>query len=100
MAIQKRKHPIPSPTEIKQTPQSFSEQELNELKELRNKISQLTLQFGQISISMTKLTESKKQLESKLKDLEKEESDIAKKLSNKYGDGSIDLKSGTFTPSS
>ena len=99
MAIQKRTQPIPSPSSIKQSTQSFSEQELNELKELRTKINKLTLQFGQISISMIKLEHSKKELESQLLSLEKEESNIAKKLSNKYGDGSIDLESGTFTPS-
>ena len=99
MAIKKRTQPIPSPTEIKQSTQSFSEEELNDLKELRIKINNLTLQFGQVSISMLKLSKSKKELESKLLDLEKEESNIAKKLSNKYGDGSIDLGSGTFTPS-
>ena len=99
MAIQKRTQSIPSPDTVKQSTQSFSEQELNELKELRIKINNLTLQFGQISISITKLKSSKKELESKLLDLEKEESNIAKKLSDKYGDGSINLESGTFTPS-
>lgn len=96
MAIQKRQ--APSPSEIKTSPHSFNEQELNELKELRNKLSQLTLQFGQVSISMLKLKETKEQLKTQLSKLEKEETNIAKKLSDKYGEGSIDLGSGTFTP--
>ena len=58
MAIQKRTQSIPSPDTVKQSTQSFSEQELNELKELRIKINNLTLQFGQISISITKLKSS------------------------------------------
>tara|TARA_R100000234_G_scaffold82143_1_gene51800 strand:+ start:125 stop:427 length:303 start_codon:yes stop_codon:yes gene_type:complete len=99
MAIKKRTQPIPSPSDIKQSPQSFSEQELNELKNLRTKINRLTLQFGQISINLFKLEKTKKELENQLLNLEKEESEIAKKLSAKYGDGSIDLESGTFTPS-
>ena len=97
MAIQKRQ--APSPSEIKTSPHSFNEQELNELKELRNKLSQLTLQFGQVSISMLKLKETKEQLKTQLSKLEKEETNIAKKLSDKYGEGSIDLGSGNFTPS-
>ena len=96
MAIQKRQ--APSPSEIKTSPHSFNEQELNELKELRNKLSQLTLQFGQVSISMLKLKETKEQLKTQLSKLEKEETNIAKKLSDKYGEGNIDLGSGTFTP--
>ena len=99
MAIKKRTQPIPSPSDIKQSPQSFSEQELNELKNLRTKINRLTLQFGQISINLFKLEKTKKELENQLLSLEKEESEIAKKLSAKYADGIIDLESGTFTPS-
>ena len=78
MAIKKRTQPIPSPSDIKQSPQSFSEQELNELKNLRTKINRLTLQFGQISINLFKLEKTKKELENQLLSLEKEESEIAK----------------------
>ena len=99
MAIKKRTQPIPSPTEIKQNPQPFSEQELNQLKELRQKITTLTHQFGQLSISKHKLEQTEKGLLKQLSDLEKEESNIAKTLSSKYGEGSINLESGTFTPS-
>ena len=48
---------------------------------------------------MIKLKETKEKLKTELAKLEEKESNIAKKLSNKYGDGSIDLGSGTFTPS-
>ena len=101
MAIKERKNPtpIPSPSEIKNSTHSFSETELKELRNLREKISQLTLQFGQISISIIKLKESENQLKNQLSLLEKEETDLAKKLNDKYGKGSIDLDSGTFTPS-
>ena len=59
MAIKQK---VPSPKEIKTTPQAFSQQELNEIKDLRDKVNQ------------------------------------AKKLTTKYGKGSIDLETGTFTP--
>ena len=96
MAIQPRK--IPTPSEIKTSPHSFSEQELKQLRDLREKLNQLTLQFGQISINILKLKQTKEELKNQLKELENEESNIAKTLSKKYGDGSIDLDSGTFTP--
>ena len=82
MAIQKRK--APSPSTIKNSPQSFTKEELNQLKELRVKTNQLVGQFGQLHINQIKLENLKKQL--------------TKELSKKYGDGSIDLETGTFTP--
>ena len=54
MAIKQK---IPSPQDIRKTPQSFSEKELNEIKNLRNKIDQLSFQFGQIYIQKSKIEE-------------------------------------------
>ena len=98
MAINKRKTPLPSPSKITSGPQSFTKDEINQLKELKIKLSDLTIQFGQLAINKTKLEEVEKSLKKQLSTLEKEESSIAKSLSNKYGNGSIDLDSGTFTP--
>ena len=97
MAIQKDK-PAPSPTEIKNTPHSFNEQELDQLKNLREKLSNLAFQFGQLQINKIKLEETETELKKELSVLEKEEENIAKTLSIKYGKGSINLDSGTFTP--
>ena len=90
---------IPSPTEIKTTPHSFNEQELKELRELRFKLNQITAQLGQISINEIKIEEAKDKLKKELSILETQESNMAKTLTDKYGKGSIDLESGTFTPS-
>ena len=61
MAIQKDK-PAPSPTEIKNTPHSFNEQELDQLKNLREKLSNLAFQFGQLQINKIKLEETETEL--------------------------------------
>ena len=90
---------IPSQEEIKSYPQSFSEQELKELRELRSKLNQITAQLGQISINEIKIEEAKDKLKKELSILETQESNMAKILTDKYGKGSIDLDSGTFTPS-
>tara|TARA_B100000287_G_C20427370_1_gene700030 strand:- start:19 stop:312 length:294 start_codon:yes stop_codon:yes gene_type:complete len=95
MAIKQK---VPSPQKIKNTPQSFTEQELNELKNLRDKIDEMSFQFGQLSIQKIKLEEQENNLKNQLKNLEKEETTIAKKLTDKYGKGSIDLETGTFIP--
>ena len=97
MAIQDKK--IPSPSDIKQSPTSFSKEELKELKDLRLSLDSLTFQLGQVSIEKIKLEEHQNLLKNKLKDLEKKEVSIAKRLSSKYGKGSIDIETGTFIPS-
>tara|TARA_R100000030_G_scaffold71629_2_gene55182 strand:+ start:298 stop:594 length:297 start_codon:yes stop_codon:yes gene_type:complete len=98
MAIQKQK--IPSPQEVKSSPQSFSIEELNELKDLRSELNNLTARIGQLYVNKIKLEETEIKLKKELKSLEGKEANIAKKLSEKYGNGSIDLTSGTFTPTS
>ena len=97
MAIKERK--IQSPSEIKSTPQAFSQEELNQLIALRDDINKLTFQFGQIQMTKIKLKRDEDMLQENLTSLEKEEKILAKKLSDKYGDGSIDLESGSFIPS-
>ena len=89
---------IPSPTDIKTSPTSFSPEELNELKQLRTDLSNITAQFGQITVNKIKLEEQETILKKQLAELEQKENIIAKKLTNKYGKGSIDLETGTFTP--
>ena len=97
MAIQDKK--IPSPSDIKTSPTSFSEEELKEIKDLRMSLNTLTFQLGQVYIEKIKIEEQENIFKNQLKDLEKKESSIAKKLSSKYGKGSIDIETGTFIPS-
>jgi|TARA_R110000803_G_scaffold154575_2_gene219331 hypothetical protein len=95
MAIQEK---IPTPQEVKSTPVRFSEDELSQLTKLRTETDQITFQFGQIQISKIKLEENETLLKKQLADLEKREITLAKSLSDKYGKGSINLDTGTFTP--
>ena len=89
---------IPSPTDIKTSPTSFSPEELNELKQLRTDLSNITAQFGQITVNKIKLEEQETILKKQLVELEQKETVLAKELTAKYGKGSIDLETGTFTP--
>ena len=89
---------IPSPKDIKTSPVSFSPEELNELKQLRSELSNMTAQFGQLTINKIKLEEQETILKKQLAELEQKENTLAKNLTNKYGKGSIDLETGTFTP--
>ena len=96
MAINKK---VPSQQEVKTSPQSFSQQELDEIKKLRDNLSELTFQLGQLSIQKIKVKDQEKKLINRLNSLEEKENSIAKKITDKYGKGSIDLETGTFTPS-
>tara|TARA_B110000211_G_scaffold231086_1_gene291944 strand:+ start:179 stop:472 length:294 start_codon:yes stop_codon:yes gene_type:complete len=95
MAIQEK---IPTPQEVKSAPVRFSKDELSQLTKLRTETDQITFQFGQIQISKIKLEENETLLKKQLADLEKREITLAKSLSDKYGKGSINLDTGTFTP--
>jgi len=95
MAIDKK---IPSPSEVKSAPVSFSQEELNEIKNLRTELNQITFQLGQININKIRIENTEILIKKDLINLEEKESKIAKKLSDKYGKGSIDIETGTFIP--
>ena len=95
MAIEKK---IPSPSEVKLSPTSFSPEELKQLKNLRTELSNMTAQFGQLYVNKIKLEEQETLLKKSLAELEQKENILAKELTTKYGKGSINLETGTFTP--
>ena len=97
MAINKKQQ-IPSPSEIKNSPTSFSKEELKELRKLKNDINYISYELGAIAIQKVKLKEAEENLLKQLSTIDKDEKTLAKKLTSKYGKGSIDLESGTFTP--
>ena len=96
MAIKEKK--LPTPSEVKTSPQRFTDEELNEIKELRKELNELTIHMGSLFINKIKLEEAEDILKKSLKEVEGKEANLAKKLSTKYGKGSIDVETGTFTP--
>ena len=79
--------------------QKFTPQEIESLKDLQMKVTQITNQFGQLYLGKLKVEEQEKFLKTKLTELETEEANLAKSLSDKYGKGTLDIETGTFTPS-
>ena len=76
----------------------FTEEELNSIKELQNKYNKTVFTLGQIALQNETLANQKKQVMSNLETVKKEEDSLAKSLNAKYGVGSLDLETGTFTP--
>ena len=89
---------IPSPQEIKGEVKKFTQEELNSLKNFQIRLEQVVSQLGRVHLSKIKLDEQEDLLKAEIKNIEKEEQELAKTLSDKYGKGSLDIETGTFTP--
>src|SRR5580698_3310146 len=77
--------------------------ELNEVRVILDGFQKKTFQLGQLYIQKIKtektlksLLEHEKKLTEDLESIEKSENILIDKLLSKYGEGSLDLQSGTF----
>lgn len=87
------------------TETKFTEEEIKSLSELSQKYQTTQSAFGQIRVQRILLNQQEKNLEEaeiKLEadyiSLQEEEKKLVKNLSKKYGQGSLDPKTGVFTP--
>ena len=92
------KETIPSPEEIKGEVKQFTPEELNNLKSFQTRLDQVLSQLGRVQLSKIKLDEQENLIKDEIKKIETEEQELAKTLSDKYGRGSLDIETGTFTP--
>ena len=90
---------IPSPEEIKGEVKKFTEEEINTLKSFQSRMDQVINQLGRVNLSKIKLNEQEDLLKDEIKNIEKAEQELAQTLTSKYGKGSLDMETGTFTPS-
>ena len=89
---------IPSPESIKKDPISFSPEEIKELQEFQGKMNNLIYALGNISLTKIQIEKEEENLKKAITAGRQEEKAIAEKLTKKYGQGSLDIKSGTFIP--
>jgi len=75
------------------------QEEIDQLKNLQNSQTQLINNFGQIEYQIQILNDQKEELIKQLKEFQNQENELGLQLTQKYGDGSIDLTSGLFTKS-
>ena len=80
------------------TPQKFTSEELEKIKNLQIKIDNITTQMGQLYYRKVQLEKQEDTLKNELSSIEKEELSLANELTEKYGKGSLDINSGEFTP--
>ena len=76
----------------------FTEEELNEIKELQNLFNTVVYQAGQTQLEKIALDKKEKQVESNFEEVKRREQELVSKLTTNYGQGKINLESGEFTP--
>jgi uncharacterized protein (DUF3084 family) len=77
---------------IKLTPE-----ELSKLQEINNQIQDTVSSLGQIETQMSLMQKNKESLLASFSQIQQDQDQLATELTQKYGDGIIDLNSGEFT---
>lgn len=75
---------------------SLTQEEIQQLNDLRTKTSELTFLRGQIGIAEDNLKRQLNELAEQFNDLYKTESELSSTMFEKYGKGQVDLEKGTF----
>jgi hypothetical protein len=75
----------------------LSQEELQALKKLQEDQNQLVIKFGQLEYEIQSLELQKDKTIDQLNKLKEKEELIGNQLTDKYGNGSIDIESGYFT---
>lgn len=74
-----------------------SAEELQEIKDLRVQLENLTQKLGQLALQKFELSELENELNKELKVLRENEMKLGSKLTEKYGDGTVNIETGEFT---
>ena len=83
----------------------FTKEELEEVQALRDRMSKLVANFGELKLEQIlheqkakKLDLLETQFNKEYADIQSTELELVKKFNEKYGRGTLDLDSGTFSP--
>ena len=86
---------------------TFTQEEIDQIKLLQDKYNTLGVQLVQLKLAMKNgkeyvqsLEEQEQVIEQQIFDTNTEEKELASRLDEKYGQGSLNMESGEFTPNS
>ena len=79
--------------------QKIEENDIIVINNLQTKYNELLVEAGEIFIARAELDNARRALEKKLSEFRTTEQDITKRMSQKYGDGTIDLENKEFISS-
>ena len=74
----------------------LTEEELKSIKNARNGFDEITVKFGQVEVEIANLSSTKEMLIKELSNLKTTEREIIKNITEKYGDGELDINTGVF----
>ena len=80
-------------------PIKFTPEEIQEIQDLQQLYTTVVTQAGQVHLEEITLHERKKQVEANFEEVKRKEQEILSNLNTKYGQGSINIETGEFTPS-
>ena len=93
----KKKNNIYNYTKFNMEKIQLAPEELSRLQEANNKVADIVASLGQIEIQMSLLQKNKESLLASFSQIQQEQDQLATELTQKYGDGTIDITSGEFT---
>lgn len=80
------------------SPVKFSQDEINELTNIRTGYDEITLTLGQLELQKRELSKNEKRVNEKLVAIENQEKVFLDKIVAKYGEGTFDINTGIFSP--
>jgi septation ring formation regulator EzrA len=75
----------------------LASEELSKLQELNAKVADIVASLGQIEIQISLLKDNKRSLLDTFAQIQQDQDQLAQELTQKYGDGTINMTSGEFT---
>lgn len=75
----------------------LSEEELQQIKEIKQEYTSLALSLGELELQKSNLDKEKTRLLNYQQQLLDKENEIASKLTEKYGNGTINIETGEIT---
>ena len=86
-------------------PIKFSEEEMTQLGQLQQSYREKMEKFGQVKVQrllveqqLNGLESAEQQVEVEYKDVQESERKLVEELNTKYGQGTLDVETGIFTP--
>ena len=83
----------------------FTDEELKEVQNLRERMSKLVANFGELKLEQilheqkaNNIKTAEENLNNEYSNIQTKEMELVKVFNEKYGRGTLDLDSGTFTP--
>ena len=78
--------------------QKLTTEEIHRILKVQQDTNDIVVELGQVELALYNLQIRKEGIKLRLDELRKEELSLGQELTNKYGDGSINLDSGEFIP--